>query len=393
MRSFFVSLAFLIPLLGIGQSTMRLSPEAEISVLTMDPGQFELYAAFGHSAFRVKDRFYHIDKVYNYGTFDFNQPNFYWNFAKGNLNYMLGTKEFNRFAYEYQYFNRSIREQTLNLSDSQKQAFFQFLQHNTKGDNKYYRYDYFYNNCATKIRDVLKDVLGDSLVFDPKYVTETTTIRKKTDEYLEYQPWGDFGIDLGLGMPMDKEMTPEMFMFLPDYVELGLKHAHIYRGGKKYDAVKDSRILFQAKEQTFEKTTITPFIFFWLLFFLSLFITILDLKKRRVRHKWFDALLFTTLGLVGLLLTFLWFFTDHMASKNNLNILWAMPTHLMLPFLFFKRNKPKWLNIYFYLTLTLATVLFLFWWMFPQQIHYALSPVFLTIMVRSWVNRKNFEVF
>ena len=191
------------------QQIVTLSEQAEISVITCGPSQRELYTAFGHSAFRVNDPANGIDLAYNYGVFNFNQPNFYLNFARGYLYYRLGVEEFQDFVYPYMHFNRSVREQVLDLSREQKQKVFQFLQINARPENQQYRYDYFYNNCATKIRDVIVEALGeDAVQFDGSYVTTDYTIRELTDLYLKEQPWGDLGIDICLGLPMDKKATP-----------------------------------------------------------------------------------------------------------------------------------------------------------------------------------------
>ncbi|MDQ2656263.1 MAG: DUF4105 domain-containing protein, partial [Bacteroidota bacterium] len=145
---------------------IKLSEQAEISVLTLGPSQEEVFTAFGHSAFRVHDPANGIDAAFNYGVFDFNQPYFYLNFARGNNLYMLGVMDYPHFATAYQYDNRYIHEQVLNLTQERKQKLFDFLQWNARPENRSYFYDYFYDNCATKIPEVIKQVFGDDVVFD-----------------------------------------------------------------------------------------------------------------------------------------------------------------------------------------------------------------------------------
>lgn len=152
---------FLIP--GILPAQQRLSDQAEISVMTFGPSQQVLYTAFGHSAFRVYDPVLGIDEAYNYGVFDFDQPNFYLNFARGNLMYRLDVSDYKEFEYVYVYFNRSVRQQTLNLTQGQKQRLYAFLQWNALPENQFYRYDYFYDNCATKMPNILVHVFGDTV--------------------------------------------------------------------------------------------------------------------------------------------------------------------------------------------------------------------------------------
>ncbi len=136
----------------LSEHSIKLSDQAEISVVTCGPFHGEVYSAFGHSAFRVSDPTQGIDAIYNYGVFDYDQPNFYLNFALGKNKYMLGVQDYKRFRDVYIYYNRFIHEQSLDLNNFQKQKLFSYLEWNARPENQYYYYDYFYNNCATKIK-------------------------------------------------------------------------------------------------------------------------------------------------------------------------------------------------------------------------------------------------
>jgi hypothetical protein len=362
----------------------QLSRFAKISVITLGPWQGELYSAFGHSAFRVRDPERNIDLAYNYGVFDFNQPNFYLNFARGYLNYKLGVYPYPDFEYHYIYQNRYIHQQILNLDSAQTQQLFDFLQWNSRSENQSYRYDYFYNNCATKIPDVVKRVFKDSVQFDGSHIKTDYTIRELTDLYLEYQPWGDLGIDIGLGMPIDKKATPYQYMFLPDYVEQGFANATIKRGNETVPLVKQRISIFEPDKEKFSKG-LPPVYVFSAFFLLAAWITYRDFKRRAL-HTWFDAVLFAVVGIVGLLLLFLWVATDHHASAKNLNLLWALPTHVIAAVALIK--KPTWLRSYFIAVAILSVLLILFWFFLPQKLHYALIPIVMTIALRSWAQYK-----
>jgi hypothetical protein len=374
---------FLLFLVSSAASAQRfmLSDKAEISVITCGPGQKELYSAFGHSAFRVHDPAFGFDAAYNYGVFDFNQPNFYLNFARGFLYYKLGVTEFDNFQYPYVYYNRYIHEQVLDLSQAQKQAIFEALQKNARPENANYRYDYFYNNCATKIRDVVADVLKDSVEFDGSYVKTTYTIRELTDLYLTQQPWGDLGIDIGLGLPMDKIASPYEYMFLPDYVESGFDHAYIIRNEKRFPIVKAKIILNETRDAEAESSIPHPLFFFVPFALFAIALSVFDIKRKKL-SSWFDVILFGATGLVGLLLCFLWFFTDHKAAANNLNILWAFPLNI-IAVIAFVRN-PDWLQRYFAFIAILSASLLLLWSFLPQQLHLFLIPITLAIAARSY---------
>lgn len=381
MRTILISL-FFISIVNVAISQPhQLSDKAKISVITCGPWQGELYAAFGHSAFRVHDPATGIDDIYNYGIFDFDQPNFYLNFARGYLYYQLGVHPYSHFKDYYIYYNRYIHEQILNLTPEQTQRVFDYLQWNALPENVTYRYDYFYNNCSTKLPDILVKTLGDSVHFDGSYVTTNYTIRNLTDLYLDKQPWGDLGIDICLGLPMDKKLTPYQYMFLPEYAESGFDHATIKQHDSTVALVEKKIIVYESRPETEESSLPHPLYFFSLLALLALGLALFDLKRKKLSN-WFDVILFGAAGAIGLLLFFLWFFTDHKAAANNLNILWALPTHLIAVIVFIK--KPTWLSQYFLIVAIILIILLLTRWFLPQQINYSLIPVLIALAIRSF---------
>jgi len=370
-----ISLSLLLSISFLG-NTQVLSDEAEISVITCGPFQGEVYSAFGHSAFRVYDSTQGIDEAYNYGVFDFDQPNFYLNFARGRNNYMLGVYPYDRFRDYYIYYNRYVHEQKLDLTTRQKQRLYEYLLWNAQPENRSYRYDYFYDNCATKIRDVIVTVFGDSIFFDGSYITTHYTIRDLTDIYLKHQPWGDLGIDICLGLPMDKKASPYEYMFLPDYVESGFNHASL----NGHPIVKENISIYESRSEEYPKSIIHPLIAFSALAVISLLITYLDFKRKKLSN-WFDALLFGSTGLIGILLLLLWIATDHKAAATNFNLLWALPTHLAAVIAFIK--SPKWLRTYFLLTALISGATLLLWFVLPQALNYMLIPLVLALLIRS----------
>ena len=380
-----VFLLFLISLISYttAWTQMKLSPEAEIHVLTCGPYQPELYSAFGHSAVRVKDPVNNIDLLYNYGVFDFDQPNFYLNFARGFLNYKLALMDYRRFRDFYMYQNRFIHEQVLNLTAEQKQRYFDFLQWNNLPENQYYYYDYFYDNCATRIRDGLETVFGDSLIFDGSYIDTNYTIRDLTDLYLKEQPWGDLGIDLCLGLPMDTLATPYMYMFLPDYIEQGFDHATLQTNGIRVPLVKETILTYESRPEPDSSAFITPLMVFGTLFLLGILLTIYEFRQQR-HFRWFDVIIFTIVGLVGWLLFLLWVATDHQAAARNLNLLWALPVFLPVAFWILKRNPPRWVKWFFKIVFFAFVLLILFWATLPQNLHNSLVPLVALLALRSW---------
>jgi len=370
------TLVLFIPL----KAQHQLSPESQISVITCGPWQGELWSAFGHSAFRVYDPALGFDAAYNYGVFSF-EPGFYVNFARGYNYYMLGVYDYQDFKNAYIYYNRYVHEQVLNLTQDQKQKLFDYLQWNALPENQKYRYDYFYDNCATKIRDVAATALGDSVRFDGSYVTTKHTIRDLTDLYLQQQPWGDLGIDICLGLPMDKVASPYEYMFLPDYIESGFDHAFIKKDGTEIPIVKEKIIVYAQRDEDPMSRLPHPLYIFGFFALLTLLVSIRDLRRKKLMN-WFDVALFAITGLIGLLLTFLWFFTDHKAAAKNFNLLWALPTHLVIIFFLFKNYN--WVRVYFQIIFILSVTLLLIWKILPQELNLSLIPIVIALTLRSF---------
>jgi hypothetical protein len=375
MRTFIPAFFILISAFAYSQPS-QLSDSADISVLTLGPYQGELYSAFGHSAMRVSDPVQNFDYIFNWGVFDFDQPNFYLNFARGKNYYMLAAHPADLFIDHYISKNRYIHEQKLNLTGEQKHKLFQYLLWNVQSENRSYRYDYFYDNCATRIRDVMVKVFGDSVSFDDSYITTDYSIRDLTDIYLRYQPWGDLGIDICLGLPMDKKAVPYEYMFLPDYIESSFDRANINGA----PIVKAKNIVFESVPEAYHRSLFHPMNVFVFIAIIALTLSAYDWKRKKL-STWYDAILFGTTGAVGLLLFLLWIATDHKAAANNFNLLWALPTHLIAVIAFYK--KPAWLKKYFLATAIVAAFTLILWPVLPQQLNYFLVPFVVALLVRA----------
>lgn len=362
---------------------VEVSDQAEISIMTLGPYQEELYSAFGHSAIHFSDPERNIDWVFNYGVFDFDQENFYWNFARGRMLYKLGLSRYTPFKNHYARENRYIIEQRLNLTLAEKQAMVDFLTNNYKPENRDYYYNYVYDNCATKMYDVLVAVFPEQITFNADYVEDGKTIRDLMDDYLGDQPWGDWIIDIGLGMQIDKEATPREYMFLPDYIEASLSTATLRRDSLEVPLVGETvNVYVPTPEEQQESKFFTPFNFFVLVFFVVGFITNRDFKKEK-RTKWLDPVVFTLAGLIGWWLVFLWWGTEHL-SKDNLNLLWAIPLHIPFAYLLGVRKLQPFLSKYFLVISAGYLILLVIWSALPQPLHMALIPLILTMMLRGF---------
>ncbi|HMJ69921.1 MAG TPA: DUF4105 domain-containing protein [Cyclobacteriaceae bacterium] len=362
-------------------NTPILSSDAQISIIVFGPWQGELYSAFGHSAIRVYDPQFNIDAFYNYGVFSFNQPNFYLNFARGHLNYKLDVDPYAPWRDYYISNNRFVHEQILNFNDEQTQKVFDYLYWNSIPENQYYMYDYFYNNCATKLRDVIKITLKDEVTFDSTYITTNYTIRELTDIYLKYQPWGDLGIDICLGLPMDKKASPYEYMFLPDYIETSFDHATVRTDSVVAPLVLSKVSVYESRPEDPPHSLFHPWLVFGAFLLITIAITWRDIKSHK-RSRWFDVVVFGIVGLLGLLLFVLWVATDHRAAARNLNILWAMPLHLVFIPLYMKSKRSA--ITYFKVIAILNVLLLVNWAWLPQQLNVFLIPVVIALAVRAW---------
>ncbi|MCH8545179.1 MAG: DUF4105 domain-containing protein [Cryomorphaceae bacterium] len=351
-----------------------LSEESKISLLTCGAGD-DLYSVFGHSALRVTDEQQGIDIVFNYGTFDFDAPNFYLNFARGKLNYILSVSGINGFMRGYVYEERYVLEQDLDLTLSQRQALFEALKENRLPENRAYLYDFFYDNCSTRIRDMLKKVLGESLDYRFDLAPENDmSFRDYIEAYTFNVPWGDFGIDLALGLPTDKKVTPFHRMFLPEEMKLAFDRAVLLdEQGNARPLVAEERMLLDLPVRTPQWQWGTPVQLFWLLALMFVFLW--------WKNKLSNVLTRITqgvFGLVGLVMVLLWFATDHTATAWNFNLLWAMPTWLLLAVIPSHKKAAHTLSRV-HRVLLLATLLGWFFW--PQDLHPAVVAIVVMLGV------------
>ncbi len=356
--------------------TLKLSVYSEISIVTSGPGD-ELYEKFGHTAIRVKDPLLKLDLIYNYGIFDFDAPNFYLNFIKGFMKYKLARYDFKYSLLRAKQDKRWVKQQILNFTQNEKNAFFYFLEHNASPKNASYFYDPYFDNCATRPRDILKKILKDKLVFADDSITNKKSLRQLMNKEIHTNTWGSFGINMALGNRLDKPATAEEAMYLPDYVFNILEASTIKREEVSLPLIKKEETLLSFDEKQPKPDAFSPFIGFSLLLVLGIFITYKNYKKQK-RSKWFDFLLFSTTGIIGILIIFLWFFTNHSTAPNNFNFLWAFPLNFVVAFYMYKKNPPKWITKYILIQLLLILIVLPIIWLTKIQLF---SPYLILLLV------------
>jgi hypothetical protein len=368
----------LLPLVAGAQPVPTLSDSARISLITVAPGE-ELYSTFGHSALRVRDPQNRIDRCYNYGTFDFEQPNFLMKFLRGRLLYFLNVERYRDFEASNLYELRPMREQMLAVDATQRQRLFELLQTNARPENREYKYDFFYDNCATRIRDVVQETFFYQLQWDSTVLPPGRTMRQLLRPYLLEKPWTQFGIDLLIGLPADRRALATDYMFLPD-------HMHDLFGAARIDAstplVRSEHTIPEhgLPREPYQAGLLDRPL--WVMLFVAA-LGVASLFNARA-ERIFDTIFWFVIGLAGVVIAFLWFFTDHAATKTNFNLFWALPTHLLV---FWRRRRSGWLENYFVGTSVLAFVLLVFWAWMPQEMPPAAVPIVALIAVKGVVRR------
>jgi hypothetical protein len=349
----------------------------EISVLTCDPGN-EIYSLFGHSALRIKNPINGQDLVVNWGLFEFSESQFQfgYDFAKGRLKYYMGIQLMSNFITEYRRSKRGIREQVLNLSNQEKYQIIQLLEENYKPENRKYKYEFFYDNCSSRLRDVIKKVFGENINFYQSPKSNKFTFRETIHLYLESFPWLKLGIDLVLGKKIDKLVSNENLMFLPLNVEEIFDKSLVENNGSIKNLVKSKNTLIESFENKNKLNNIG--FYSWILLAITLLLIIFKLDK--ALGVWSSLNLFI-IGLLGIVLVFMWIGTDHNATKMNFNLLWASPFHFILIFYLIKESWNNFTYWYLILSLILIFTTILFWFTLTQEFNSFVKPIILELVI------------
>ncbi|MGQ8337534.1 lipoprotein N-acyltransferase Lnb domain-containing protein [Sunxiuqinia sp. A32] len=361
--------------------SVQLSEDAEISVLTCGKSEL-IHAIYGHTAIRVNDQRRRFDVVFNYGVFNFSAPNFVYRFAKGRTDYLLAPERYSDFYEGYKKRGRSITEQVLNLNHSEKQRLLDFLIENAQPENREYRYNFFYDNCATRVRDVIENQIDGTIIF-PKDSGQNLTFRKLVTAYQKILPWTNFGIQLTLGTPADKIASTYEEMFLPDYLMKHFADAKIRMGDETKPLVKETNLIYEVSDKKKGGINLlSPFVVLSICLLIVFYYTYRQLSQQEINFLLDYILLFVT-GLIGLVT--LWFvtFSEHPAMHPNYNMWWAVPTNLFfMGFWLVKKWRPllKW----YWQALSVWLILFFaFNYMIPQAFHIGFYLIALMMLTRS----------
>lgn len=359
----------LVALLPLAASSAQTNAaRTGISVLTCGPGT-ELYSLFGHTAIRIVDSVAHTDIVYNWGGFTFDQPNFYLKFLRGKLLYYSSADYFSDFMNVYAYEQRNVYEQVLNIDSAAKERIISAINFNMQGDNRYYKYDFLLDNCTTRVKNMVFGSVNSSLT--QPVVPAHTSARDLIHYYLERggQHWTGVGMDILMGSRVDRPLSADEAMFMPEFYMKGLASAATPNGLLARPTVT----LFSAEATPAGTGKYFPLLLLSIFCGAVFLISRLTAAWAKILVSIIDSTLLYTTGLIGLVILFMWFGTDHTVCKNNINIAWALPFNLVAAFSLVR--KPRWLSNYFLLTAVITAILLAAWFWLPQQLNIALLPV------------------
>ncbi|MDO4165080.1 MAG: DUF4105 domain-containing protein [Bacteroides sp.] len=370
------------------------TPEAggdsiRISLLTCSAGE-EIYSLFGHTAIRCENLTRGIDLVFNYGVFDFGAPNFILRFALGETDYRLGILPYKRFARDYHYDGRDVWQQTLNLRQEEKERLMELLDENYKPENRVYRYNFFYDNCATRPRDMVEKAIDGTLQYaDDMEDTHTgITFRDVLHRYSEGHAWSRFGMDLCMGSKADVPISRRTLMFVPFYVQECFGRAEVVdKAGNARPLVAAERKIVSAAQPTDPQRSdgISPMQCTLLLLVLVAGATAYGI--RRGKSLWgIDVVIFVAAGVAGCILAFLALFSQHPAVSPNYLLFVLHPLHLLcLPWMAnrVRKGQKSW-----YMALNCVVLIFfiLLWPVIPQKFDLTVLPLALCLLIRSVSN-------
>jgi hypothetical protein len=322
-----------------------------------------------------------MDIVFNYGIFDFNKSDFIYRFAKGETDYKLAAGYFENFFAEYQMRGSGITEQVLNLTPEEKNKIWELLQINALPENATYRYNFFYDNCATRPAALIENCVTGKVAYHHEPAHKT--FRELINFFMRNQPWLVFGCQLALGSPADRAVTLHEELFLPLLLEKAFDGATVVSpGGQERPLISAKNILLKSQPEAVEKTVLTPFAVSLACLFLTLLITFWEWRKKAYCFP-VDCILFTLAGLSGAVLFFLAFVSEHPATWPNWLLIGLHPFHLLGVVLFAVKKPEKAAYYFHFINFAALTLMLAGWHFIPQHFHIALIPLIACLWMRS----------
>lgn len=336
----YIVLTFILSVVNAtaGAQSMRNPDSIQISLLTCSPGK-EVWAQYGHTAIRYYDKESGEDLAINYGIFSLDQTYFIPRFVLGMTDYRMGVQPMDMFLAQYSYEGRGVIEQVLNLSAEDKEVIYKALQENMKPENVVYRYNYFFDNCTTRARDMLVNHLHGKVVYPP--AEEDATFRSMIHKWNNKYEWSQFGEDLLLGVNADRKTTKSEQQFLPENLRTDFDKAR-YNGKP---LVKETNVLLDAETEVAEPVfPLSPLSIALIFAVISLVMMLFSYRRQQVYWAW-DLALMLTSGLMGIIF-FVMIFSQHPCVSLNFILLFFNPLPLFFLYSTIKKKKVIWWKIW-----------------------------------------------
>ncbi len=376
MKKIYLIISVLI-LICLNEAKAQPMPDTTVYLITCGPGT-DTYSIYGHSAIRIYIPKNKSDMVYNWGVFDFDAPNFAWKFAKGRLDYYVGEDSLNHFLREYVFEKRYVYSQRININPQETQKLVSLIYDNIKPENATYKYDFFYDDCSTRIRDIFEKSVGVKMLYPPVESGEIPTFRNLVSKYQYPYKWLQFGIDLIMGSTSDKKASYRDRMFLPLDMQKALSETVVNRSGKMTPLLQNPQVILDFPSPSMRTNFILSPVFIFTLLLILIIILSVWLKNTKILNV-IDIVLFSVFSILAILMIFFGFFTDHAQMKWNLNIIWLNPIIIIcLISLILKREGLIWFRIVFFISASFLILQIIL----PQEFELSFVLLVLIILIR-----------
>ncbi|MBR8783868.1 hypothetical protein IX308_000026 [Porphyromonas levii] len=377
MKRYLLTIAILL-------SSISAIAAPKVSLLTCGPTDDYVFYLYGHTAIRVQQD--GQDIVYNYGYFSLDQKNFILNFMLGKPMYSLGVTSFDEFLWEYSSQGRSVVEQELNLTETEALLLANKLSWNALPENRDYQYNFYFDNCATRPRDLLEEAIGDiKYQLNPSALpTFREAIRDKSHSAV----WYTMGADLCLGWKTDRQMSLRDAAFLPSYLEQELDSA---LRGDTNEPIVTKKVVWVEQSKTisnpYEAWRIPWFVF-------VILIVLLQIRPTSKIQILYHRAIYTLLGIGGVTIWFLAFISEHPHTWPNANMLFMHPFWFVLAITTYNKRwgKPnKWLYFGNFVAIVIYLILGLFLQELPKHLHILAIGIALDQFLRWRESRNHIE--
>jgi len=353
----------------------------QISLLTVLPRPNTVYTMYGHTAIRITNPSENIDKVFNYGIFDFDSPNFLYRWLKGETDYSLGADAFPFFNYAYTARNTTVIEQILNIPSKEKEDIVKFLINNIQPENSVYRYTYCFDNCTTRPRDIIEKYCGGKLIYTEK--EKNISIRGLVHECITPFPWETFGIDLLIGSGADSIISKRTELFLPLELKNALDNAYVLdETGQQRPIVSSTKTIISSAQIIPEKSWSSPMKLGIIMLIHCLVFAIVGYFWKK-SFRYFFALMFLSAAIAGFIIAFVSFISVHPCTFPNWNLLWLHPLHFIPVVGYFFKKTYRFIRWYHWSNFVLLSGVLLGWHFIPQELNIACIPFILCLWISS----------